>query len=562
MRPSKPSYPYDQVVRYRRADGGVTWVRCRGLIIRDGSGRPVRMLGAHTDLTELKRREEEAKSREQELRHIIDSLPAYIYYKDGNNKILDLNRAAAEEIGLPREEIVGRQTEEFFPASDAAAFLQDDREVLLSGTPKRGIVENHERIGGERRVIRTDKIPFASADDTLDRLVAVAHDITDLTRGERQFRSFIDNSPALIFAKDLDGRMTLVNEAFRGLFGVPEGDLLGKRDEDFLPPDVAAKKADEFRANDRAVAEERSSQTYEETLRIGEIDRVFASTKFPLVDETGEIYGVGGISTDVTDLRRMELALEEKKRDLERFVYTASHDLKSPLVSIIGFMNYMIEDMEAGDTSQLGDYASRVRAAADRMRRSIDDLLEYSRVGQVPGEPQQLDVGEVAEAVVSELRPRLEGTGVACRVSTGDAAVWLDWTQLAQIITNLVDNAIKYACDGEAPEILITAHEAGQGMVVLCVDDNGPGIAPEYREKAFGLFERLNSGSEGSGVGLAIVRRLAEDAGGRAWIEDDRDDDNRDAKASPGTRVRVMLPAAACGAGSDSRCPSGAEDVR
>ncbi|MFI4872251.1 MAG: PAS domain-containing protein, partial [Phycisphaerales bacterium JB061] len=126
---------------------------------------------------------ESLRAKVREFQQIIDALPIYLFYKDDNNKIIDLNVTAAESIGKPIEEIRGRQTEEFFPEADAAKFLKDDREVIASGRPKLKINEQYETgEQGERRHIQTDKIPIRGPSGKLDRLVAIARDTTDEVR--------------------------------------------------------------------------------------------------------------------------------------------------------------------------------------------------------------------------------------------------------------------------------------------------------------------------------------------------------------------------------------------
>ncbi len=172
----------------RQCDGEVRHIRAHATIERDAEGRALRMIGVNYDITDSVTTSEEIERREEEIRAILDAIPAFVYYKDDQNKILRLNRAAAESIGKPVNQIENHQAEEFFPEEDAKAYLKDDREVIGSGTPKLGIVERYETGGGEPLIIRTDKIPLRNADGEYDRLVALASDITEQTRNEQRLK--------------------------------------------------------------------------------------------------------------------------------------------------------------------------------------------------------------------------------------------------------------------------------------------------------------------------------------------------------------------------------------
>ncbi|MHC5025603.1 MAG: PAS domain-containing hybrid sensor histidine kinase/response regulator [Planctomycetota bacterium] len=177
---------------HRARDGSSYWVDSTIMPTIGADGRLEKYVAIGVDISRFKRFEAEAtahrdrlEAHRTELQSIIDAIPAFIYYKDARNTILDLNRTAADSIGLPPEKIRGRATEDFFPASDAAAYLEDDLEVIRSGSPLIGRTEYYEAGDNERRKIRTDKIPLAGPTGEFDRLVAIATDITEVTRAQQ-----------------------------------------------------------------------------------------------------------------------------------------------------------------------------------------------------------------------------------------------------------------------------------------------------------------------------------------------------------------------------------------
>jgi len=178
--------PFYNKVRYRHKDGSIVWVLCIGRVVEwDSDGQPLRMAGCHIDVTAAQEAELAIESHKHELQAILDAIPGYVFYKDGRNTILDLNQAAADSIGLPKEKIRNRATEEFFPAEDAQHYHDDDQTVLETGEAKLGIIESYFT-EGETRYIRTDKIPLLKTDGQHDRLVVIATDITEITHAKQQ----------------------------------------------------------------------------------------------------------------------------------------------------------------------------------------------------------------------------------------------------------------------------------------------------------------------------------------------------------------------------------------
>ena len=223
----------------------------------------------------------------------------------------------------------------------------------------------------------------------------------------------------------------------------------------------------------------------------------------------------------VAKLEAKQAEVERKNAELERFTYTVSHDLKSPLVTIKGFLGFVRKDAVAGDLETLDHDIGNISQAVDKMQRLLDELLELSRIGRQVNPPEEVAFGElVAEArelVAGEIRER----GVEVTVAPGLPVVVGDRARLLEVVQNLLQNAVKYMGDQPSPRIEFGVRpELGEGRgEVLYVADNGMGIEPQYHDKVFGLFERLDAESEGSGVGLALAKRIVEVHGGKIWVE-------------------------------------------
>ena len=237
------------------------------------------------------------------------------------------------------------------------------------------------------------------------------------------------------------------------------------------------------------------------------------------------LVGIWGTQRDITDLKQAEAEqealveeLETKNAELERFTYTVSHDLKSPLITIQGFLGYLEQDAQAGNTDRMNADISRISSATQKMQQLLDELLELSRIGRIVSPVEEISLHELAHEAVGNVAGRLVEHRVAVRIAPDLPVVHGDRPRLREVLENLVDNAVKFMGDQPEPQVEIGVRRDGEETVIT-VQDNGVGIDPLYQEKVFGLFEKLNVESEGSGVGLAIVQRIIELHNGRIWIE-------------------------------------------
>ncbi|MBK9056203.1 MAG: HAMP domain-containing histidine kinase [Chloroflexi bacterium] len=212
--------------------------------------------------------------------------------------------------------------------------------------------------------------------------------------------------------------------------------------------------------------------------------------------------------------------LEAKNAELERFTYTVSHDLRSPLVTIKGFLGYLERDVTAGNLDAFRKDIQRIGLAADRMDNLLKDLLELSRIGRIGHKPQALAFAEVVREAQELVHGRLQQRGITVQVQPELPVVYGDKPRLTEVVQNLLDNAAKYMGNQQEPLIEIGAAGVdGDNKAIIFMRDNGLGIDPQYHERIFGLFDKLDANSEGTGVGLALVKRIVEFHRGRIWVE-------------------------------------------
>ncbi len=238
---------------------------------------------------------------------------------------------------------------------------------------------------------------------------------------------------------------------------------------------------------------------------------------------------VRGLVRRNEELQRLQVELEAKNAEVEaknaevqRFTYAVSHDLKSPLVTVLGFLGFLERDLEQGKRERVAADVERIRNAATKMQHLLDELLELSRIGRMDGEPEAVDLGELAFEALELVSGRIAERGVEVHISSALPVASGDRRRLMQLLQNLIDNAVKFMGEESEPRIEIGIVHDGERSAqeaVCFVKDNGSGIAPEYQDQVFGLFNKLDAEAEGAGMGLALVKRIVEVHGGRIWLE-------------------------------------------
>jgi signal transduction histidine kinase len=218
------------------------------------------------------------------------------------------------------------------------------------------------------------------------------------------------------------------------------------------------------------------------------------------------------------ELKRINQDLQQKVAELERFTYIVSHDLRNPLVTIKGFVGMLDKDLKENKRDRIQNDFQRIAGATDKIDALLSDLLEISRIGRLVNPPEQVDTVRLIEDALDSVADRIRSRNVAVNVSSELPILYGDRIRLREVFENLIENAIKYMGDQTDPLIEIGIRDQKHERVMF-VKDNGMGIEERYHERIFGLFEKLNPSIEGTGLGLALVKRIIETHGGEIWVE-------------------------------------------
>jgi PAS domain S-box-containing protein len=336
--------------------------------------------------------------------------------------------------------------------------------------------------------------------------------------------AILNGIPDMAWLKDKKGHYVAVNEQFAKTSGMKIEEIIGKTDFEIWKESFAKMYHDD----DLEVMQEGKRKHHIEEPQIDSTGREFwvETTKTPILNEQNEVIGTTGIAREITERKKAELEresliaeLETKNAELERFTYTVSHDLKSPLVTIRGFLGYLERDAQEGHLEKLSHDKQRIESAVGKMQSLLNDLLELSRIGRLVNTPMEVSFSEIVKDALEILHGQIEASNVFIEHKNDNSIVKCDRVRIAEVVQNLIDNAIKFMGDQPQPHITIGTIKDEENGNTFFVRDNGIGIDKQYHERIFTLFNKLQPETEGTGIGLTLIKRIIEIHNGRIWLE-------------------------------------------
>lgn len=365
--------------------------------------------------------------------------------------------------------------------------------------------------------------------------------------------AIVESSEDAIISKNLQGTITSWNAGAQRLFGYAPEEIIGQPILRIIPPELQAEEA-------QILASLRRGQRIEhfETVRVTKDKRRIdvSLTISPIRDAKGVVIGASKIARDISERKRSEAELEKARgllaeqaaglektvaertaqlretvAELEAFSYTLSHDLRSPLRAISNFAQIVLEDYGSTLAPEPAELLNKVLGAAGRMEQLMQDVLAFSRISRQPIELGRVDLDRLVSEIALE-RPELQSAGTQIHIEHPLLPVQGHAPSLNQCLTNLLSNAVKFVAPGVGPRVRIFTQPI-DGRVRLWVEDNGIGIEPEAQHRIYEIFQRLSAKYEGTGIGLAIVKKAAERMGGATGFE---------SQPGKGSRFWIELP--------------------
>lgn len=526
---------YEIEYRMQRKNGGYCWILSRGKITdRAADGSPVRIIGTHVDITGRKESENALRQSEERFRSLIQNSSDITTLLNDEGVIQFITPAVSRVLGYQPYELEGRSIYNFLHTDAIGPAKKSLEQVQESAGAVVAVELQFRHKDGSARLLESTLSNMINR-AAVGALVCNSRDVTErkqaekaLAESQRKIATLMSNLPGMAYQCLNDPRWTMlvVSEGCYELTGYLAEDLVHNRRaiwSDLIHPDdresVWTQIQDAVHAR----------RPYQLNYRIRTADRaekwvweqgrgVFASD--------GRLLTLEGFITDVTIRKRAEEELvrytEELARsnaELEQFAYVSSHDLQEPLRMVSNYVQLLSRRYQDKLDADANEFINFAVEGARRMQQLINDLLMFSRVG-TQGKPlQPTDANVVLRHVLDNLKIAIADSGAAITSETLPQ-VQADEVQLAQLFQNLIGNAIKFRAES-APRIHVGVVRKSAEEWAFSVSDNGIGIAPQYHQRVFVIFQRLHTRSEypGTGIGLAICKKIVERHGGKIWVE-------------------------------------------
>jgi PAS domain S-box-containing protein len=509
-----------------RKDGSQFWANVVITAARNSSGS---LLG----FSEISRDISERKETEARYRGLLEAAPDAMVVVNQDGEIVLLNLQAEKQFGYHRDELVGQKVKNIIPEGFAERLIADGTRTAAEALAQQigtGISLRGRRKDGSEFPIEIMLSPLESAEGIL--VTAAIRDLSvrkaaekHLAQMEGRYRGLLEAAPDAMVVVNVDGEIVLLNVQAEKQFGYRRDELLGQQVKNIIPEGFAERLlADDLRSAADALAQQIGTG-------IELAARRKDGTSFPIEIMLSPLESPEGILVtaairDISVRKVAETHLAETVRELKRsndelgqFAYVASHDLQEPLRMVASYTQLLAKRYKGRLDSDADEFIAYAVDGSNRMQGLIQDLLAYSRAGAVGKALHEISSENALKEALTNLRATIQESGA---VVTHDVlpAITTDDTQLAQLFQNLVGNAIKYR-SAEVPRVHVSATKNGGKEWIFSVRDNGLGIDPQYFERIFVLFQRLHGREnfKGTGIGLAICKKILERLGGRIWVE-------------------------------------------
>lgn len=454
---------------------------------------------------------------------IIDANPNALIMINQAGLIVFTNRATERLFGYQSEQLIDQPIEILIPERYRPNH-PGHRNNFFTAPALRAMGAGRELFGlkndGSEFPIEIGLTPVEMPDGLF--ILSSIIDISERKKLENLFRLAMESSPNAMVMADSTGEIILINKKTETLFGYTREELIGQAIEILVPEKLRAEhpaKRNEYNKSPAPRAMGAGRELFGQKKDGSEFPIEIGLTPV----ETPEGPAVVSAILDITQRKQAQEQLDKRNEEVEQFVYTVSHDLKTPIVTTMGFLKYLHDDLDEGNYEKARDSLDRIRKAAEKMNSLIQDLLQFSRVGYMEIKYENIDLNQLMEGVIASFQEVIKEKNIKITLQDDLGKIYADGARATQVFENLVGNAIKYGSDNPDPEIKVGIQKSIEREHIVYVSDNGTGMSPEYYEKIFQLFHRLDVEKEGTGVGLAIVKKIMELHHGTVWVKSDID---------------------------------------
>jgi PAS domain S-box-containing protein len=470
--------------------------------------------------------EDELRESEERYRLLLDGIHDYaIFMMDPRGQVISWNAGAERIKGYTADQIIGHNFSCFFPPEDIARGRPEEVLRITAASGRHEDQGMRVRRDGSRFLADVTFTALRDKAGTLRGFSEFSHDRSESKESVAKYRGLLEAAPDAMVVVNQSGEFVLLNAQAEKQFGYGRDELIGRKVKNIIPEGFAERLiADGTRSAAEALAQQIGTG-------IELSGRRKDGSEFPIEIMLSPLEGVEGILVtaairDISVRKKSEEQLvktvEELKRsndELQQFAYVASHDLQEPLRMVASFTGLLAKRYKGRLDSDADEFIAFAVDGCNRMQGLIQDLLTYSRAGTTGKTLREISGANALHKALTNLRATIEESGA---LVTYDSlpTIRTDDTQLAQVFQNLIGNAIKYR-SAEVPHVHVCATKNGGDEWIFSVRDNGLGIDPKYFERIFILFQRLHGQNEfeGTGIGLAICKKILERLGGRIWVE-------------------------------------------
>ena len=494
--------------------------------LRSSGGEIIGMLGISRDVTELRRTEEQVEELNRNFVAFLENTTDFIYFKDQDSRFRFCSQTLADITGHANwRDMIGKHDLEVFPQDTAQIYHEEELPIFRDGVPLLNKIDPYYDAAGNIGWVNTNKWPLKDGDGKVVGLFGISRDISkfkrtedSLRKSEARFRAYFERSMVGIAETSPEKGWVEVNDRMCEILGVAREELIRKTWAELTHPDDLAADVAQF---NRVLAGEIDGYAMDKRFIHGDGHVVFTHLAVRCVrKEDGTADYFVALVDDVSARKQAEAEILRSNAELEQFSYAISHDMRQPLRMISSYMQLLENGLAGQLDAEKREFFDFAIDGAKRLDAMLVGLLDYSRVGRKGEPPAMIESRDILDQALLFLGPAMVEAQSDVHIEGDWPRVYVRQDEILRLLQNLIGNALKYRVKGRQPQITVTSEVLPEEWRVR-ITDNGVGIIPGQIDRLFQVFQRLQSRAdyEGTGIGLALCRKIVEHHGGKIWAE-------------------------------------------